>query len=876
MQKFCSNCGSELDKTGVCTVCNNAPSENATANNDAPSDINIQDVHQSKFTYNKTPHEKAKLKRKIKKAKDKARKNVKHTLKWKKMSKKQRTTAVAVRAVAALLCVLVVVGASLGALTYFGVADIGFMNQALNKIGLTTADTSGADTMENFTNIIVKDEESAIKAAQDAAKKLGLKNAANHLNVSLYETVNDITYCRMQQTHKGIPVYNNGIVITADKNGHVLGCSSNLSDIKTVNTEHTLTRATAYEKIQEYLANKGTSADIAIMMFSHDELCYIISSDKKAYLYYDLLVCFNSNMHHVLINANTAEVISCTPLYRYNESEVANATTLDGKEVNINISKSSVFAYELSDTVRAIDVYNANAKTASAVYEFYIADRLVYKFYTNTRTWFDADSNQVNIDQPTGIVYDENGNEITEYFEDAYDESTVKVTFCTNDDSVSLAKPQSVTKLWPDNTSATVMYNCTNTYDYFKKMFGRDGYDNKHSLLNVVYNDELNGRISDAMSTSAYGSACINIGLDSTYAADVIAHEYTHCVVDSISDIEYSDEGSSIIEAYCDIFSELIEAYGNNNSCDWIFAQRNIADPQSSNMPDTYSKNLWTGETAQTHDNSTVISHAAYLMSTDSGSKNALNHEQLAKLWYHTLYTLPSNADCLVLKEQMLLTSNILGFDTKQIGCITSAFELCGITDKNSENPAGFGAVKVTINGPVDVTVISPDGETISSTDGLSGVSNSFCAITYNGPKSSIKKDIDPREKTIRFSAAGDYDIRLTGTAKGSLTYTISFADESGRFTDKRTLRKIDIEKGTIISTSADDSSSTEFYVDHDGDNSSDYTMKASKNSDAKETSNTLLYITLAIIIILIAFTLVYLVIKRQKSNTAKRYPKTF
>lgn len=877
MPNFCGKCGSPLDENNICTTCGNLTGadvvDNSVAQNEYTQPEFADTVNITPETApKKSPEEKAKLKKKIKKSKKKARRNAERTIRWKKLSTKQKATRITLKSVALLLCVVIIATTVLGALTYFGVTDVPFMNSALNKLGLTPVSDTYTYTTD-FTSVKVVDEKSAITAAKDAAKKLGLSNAANELEVMLFEKVDNITYCRMNQTYKGIPVYGRSIVVTADKDGNALGFSSNLADINMVDVENTLTRGDAYLKISQYIQEAQISADnISIMMFSYDELCYIVSNDNKAKLYYDLLVCFEDKMHRVILDAKAGNVFSYEELTH--NSETATYLTENGEKLNFNVSKESMFGYQLVDTERNISVYNSNSVTSHAVYEFYIKDKLRYKFNTDTKIWTDSEGYELNIDQLSGEVFDAYGNDITKEFADNYKAATVNVSFKTATDASTLIPANNITLNWSDAYSATVMYNSEKAYDYFCENFKRKGYDNKGSKLSVVYSDDLNIYGAQAYCTDIYNNAYINLASESGYDADIIAHEYTHAVINSITPLRYNGETASITEAYCDIFGQLVDGYAYDN-CNWIISGCNIAEPQDTLQPQTYSKALWDDKNADIHTNSTIISRAAYLMSCDSGSKNGLNHKDLAKLWYHTLYTLPVDADCTTLREQMLLTANILSFSPKQIGCITSAFELVGIKDKNATDDNHDSPMLITVSGPVDVIITCGD-DTVSSTDGLSGVSNSHCKITFNGSKSKVKNGCDSREKTVIFNSNNDHDVRLVGTAKGKISYTISFADENGNFTDNRTFNEIEVDKGTTIVTTAQSADSTLLNIDFDGDSSYDYEMEADENSIGKKVTYTYLYVILAVALLVLLFAVIYVILKKHKTPTYKRYPKTF
>lgn len=131
------------------------------------------------------------------------------------------------------------------------------------------------------------------------------------------------------------------------------------------------------------------------------------------------------------------------------------------------------------------------------------------------------------------------------------------------------------------------------------------------------------------------GGSNINF-CEETTVKDVVGHEYAHGVTYfSLEDgygnphgFEYQYESGALSEAYSDIFGEAVE-YSIDGSNDWIMgtgfpggALRNMRDPGSSSdglgaLPnDFFDSNFYCGSSnlGGVHHNSTVLSHAAYLM----------------------------------------------------------------------------------------------------------------------------------------------------------------------------------------------------------------------------------------------------------------------
>lgn len=170
---------------------------------------------------------------------------------------------------------------------------------------------------------------------------------------------------------------------------------------------------------------------------------------------------------------------------------------------------------------------------------------------------------------------------------------------------------------------------------------------------------------------------------------DAVAHEYTHSITNlkAFGSEGYSEdsnyfERNALMEAYSDIFGELVEKE-YTGSMDWkIYNLRNISEPKIKK----YTKRYITEDKQGTddndyggaHQNSTIISHVAYLMSKSNDSKKydaefLLDYNQLAQLWYGSLEYLKETefmdfSDCRyaveksarkLIKEGVLLEDNL-------------------------------------------------------------------------------------------------------------------------------------------------------------------------------------------------------------------------
>ncbi|KJU84462.1 bacillolysin [Candidatus Magnetobacterium bavaricum] len=178
-----------------------------------------------------------------------------------------------------------------------------------------------------------------------------------------------------------------------------------------------------------------------------------------------------------------------------------------------------------------------------------------------------------------------------------------------------------------------------NTYDFYYNIHGRDSYDNEGSRIvaTVRYCPE------DKKEECPYDNAYWNSGIKqfvfgSGYASadDVIAHEYTHGVTSSTSNLFYYYQSGAIDESFSDVWGEFVDqtnGHGNDTaSVKWLLGEdlpngaiRNMKDPTAFKDPDKMgSANYYCSskDNGGVHTNSGINNKAAYLM-TDGDTFNS-------------------------------------------------------------------------------------------------------------------------------------------------------------------------------------------------------------------------------------------------------------
>lgn len=263
---------------------------------------------------------------------------------------------------------------------------------------------------------------------------------------------------------------------------------------------------------------------------------------------------------------------------------------------------------------------------------------------------------------------------------------------------------------WSDATydnAIAAEYNVAKTYDFFHKTFGWEGFDNNggntEMKIGVNYASQnndgtINTTVSNAFSsysTLGFGSGNGTSTVCFAASLDCVAHEFTHSVTQKYftdkfnADIYYEGESGAVNEAYSDIFGEFTDS-----KYDWIHgteyrtngtAGRDLASPTNnyyhgSNWTDTTDFSIDKGGV---HDNSTVLSHAAYLMTIyDSATGlTGIPKSAMEKIWFesyeHYDSRYPTFLKCREAVEDSV--DDIYGENSIYAKKVRSAFDAVGI-----------------------------------------------------------------------------------------------------------------------------------------------------------------------------------------------------
>jgi Zn-dependent metalloprotease len=240
-------------------------------------------------------------------------------------------------------------------------------------------------------------------------------------------------------------------------------------------------------------------------------------------------------------------------------------------------------------------------------------------------------------------------------------------------------------------SAVSAQANMIRVFDYYTDVLGRDSFDDNGAALMMSIDYNPGGVAASGWRNAAWtGSVMVFGDAGNTQAAlDLVAHEYTHAVIQYINGLAYLGESGAMNESYADIMGALIE--NKTGSARWLFAEdaagypyRDMADPSDYRQPEHYGGRLVDpcGCTADddfdyVHSNSGIMNFAAYKMM--EATKNQVSGEQWARVFYDSLYRLPSTAKFVDARYAIISSARAEGFGAAQIEAIKAAFDSVGI-----------------------------------------------------------------------------------------------------------------------------------------------------------------------------------------------------
>lgn len=619
----------------------------------------------------------------------------------------------------------------------------------------------------SFTEKKIFDSESALAAIEEVASMIGIHDTDTELSIASEETVLNNTYYRFTQEYKGIPVYGRALIVSADEDDNVLSLSGNFRFIDGLETEPFLSGDDTLEVAREFFGDDATITNEGLTIYSLNGIAPELT--------WKLCVTSEETIEYCFLSAVNGDIVSELPL-TYSERIRCYGEDVDGNTHGFYAEYENG-EYIMMDSERDITIYDANNSTLKLKLFVMDSDGSLYSY--DDSNFYDESGNivYVNGNNFSFTITDEQGNVLGtdgEYVVRLWTDNVFTTVEPVTNDSI----------FWDNSKAVTLMTRISTVYNFWQLEYHRNSYDGKHGAVVGVYDDYKKG---DTTNAESFGSpdvpiTILNFGTDNSLDLEIVAHEFMHSVERSISNMSYESESGALKEAYSDIFGEIVEDWEDdgeyNNSCDWILGNRNMTSPGRSNpaLPDRYLKDHWadtnnpsdTNDHGGVHTNCTVISHAAYLMSTGIGGNPAfesLSTKEIADLFYSTLFVITTDCTFEQFRSLVQNTANILceqGILTdKQRACVSNAFFQVGI-DSSS----------LLVSNHVSLDVYDINGE----------IYDNYTLSIVKGEELTDYTGTFVNSDGVTFNGIGDYELQIVDNANADniTTLTVQVVEDGG------------------------------------------------------------------------------------------------
>jgi bacillolysin len=241
-------------------------------------------------------------------------------------------------------------------------------------------------------------------------------------------------------------------------------------------------------------------------------------------------------------------------------------------------------------------------------------------------------------------------------------------------------------------------YYAGKTYDYYKNVFNRNSYDNRGGALKstVHYGRNYNNAFWNG-TQMVYGDGDGTTFIPLSGGLDVVAHELTHAVTDTSSDLIYQNESGALNEAISDIFGTIVEYYEGKNP-DYEIGEdiytpakandalRSMSDPTKYGDPDHYSKRYTgTSDNGGVHTNSGIINKAAYLLAVGGTHYGVtvpgIGNDKLGAIYYraNTVYLTASSTFSQARAALVQAAADLYGAGSAEVNAVNKSFDAVGV-----------------------------------------------------------------------------------------------------------------------------------------------------------------------------------------------------
>ncbi len=264
------------------------------------------------------------------------------------------------------------------------------------------------------------------------------------------------------------------------------------------------------------------------------------------------------------------------------------------------------------------------------------------------------------------------------------------------------------------------------TYNFYKNTFSRDSYDNKGSSALAFVNLTTQTKCPNALWAKApYSQLVFCSGMVSQ---DVIAHEFTHGVVENTANLISSNQPGALNEAMADIMAFGVDPDWQLGEDTTLGVIRRADDPPAnprSPHPDRLFSPYYScsaNDSGGIHINLNVMTKGFYLMSEGGGFNGCnlvgIGKEKSLQIWYRALslyFTQTTNFNY-AYRSLLQACTDLYGQNSAECGRTASALQAVEIDQQPADDPQGAKCIGRTAQTPSCVAVTQPPTPTFTIT----------------------------------------------------------------------------------------------------------------------------------------------------------------
>ena len=268
-----------------------------------------------------------------------------------------------------------------------------------------------------------------------------------------------------------------------------------------------------------------------------------------------------------------------------------------------------------------------------------------------------------------------------------------------SDPSINIASSPLSTSGW-NKAAVSAITNTQLVMDYFSESFNHDALANDSKNLSIIVNATLDGGdvnnaywIAD-LKLMVYGKGDGYTRRNFSSALDVHAHELTHGVISSKSNLAYLYQSGALNESFADFFGALVDDSNWTVGEDLFFdgsAMRSLSNPNLYGQPGHMSEYFYLPlsiDSGGVHFNSGIPNRALYLLAeglTNEGLGISIGRESTGILAWATMTGLSNRASFDDSANLMIeISEAIFGVDSPESLATNLAWKSVGLPTENT------------------------------------------------------------------------------------------------------------------------------------------------------------------------------------------------